>query len=110
MRKYIVAVATAVLVLGSAVTGADAMTTSAPAAVGKAAQDITTKEQVTCRWVWYPAYGWRWACGYGYYPSYGGYYGGPFYGGFRFFGGHHHYNNHRHRGGHRHHGGNRRHR
>ena len=61
MRKYIVAVVTAFLVLGSAVTGADAMTTGAPAALGKAAQDITTKEQVSCRWVWYPG-GWRWTC------------------------------------------------
>jgi hypothetical protein len=111
MRKYIVAAAMAVLVLGSAIAGADAMTTAAPAALGKAVQDITTQEQVHCRpgwWHWHP-WGWSYGCyggyGYGYYPSYYGYYGGPpfFFGGFRFYGGHRFnggYGGHRFYGGH----------
>jgi hypothetical protein len=82
MRTYIATFATAFLALGAVPTDADAMTTSAPAALGKAMQDITVQEQVHCRpgWTHWHRWGWGTGCSYGYYPrSYGGYgfYGGP---------------------------------
>ena len=80
MGKYVAALATAFLTLGVA-TGADAMTTSTPAALGKAIQDIATQEQVHCRpgWVHWHRWGWGTGCYGGYYPYYGGYgfYGRP---------------------------------
>ena len=82
MGKYVATLAGAFLALGTT-TGADAMTTSTPAALGKAVQDITTQEQVHCRpgWVHWHRWGWGTGCYYGraYYPYYGGYgfYGRP---------------------------------
>jgi hypothetical protein len=84
MSKYVATLAGAFLALGTA-TGADAMTTSTPAALGKAIQDITTQEQVHCRpgWTHWHPWGWSTGCYYGgyyggYYPRYyGGYY--PYY-------------------------------
>ena len=103
MGKYVAALATAFLTLGVA-TGADAMTTSTPAALGKAIQDITTQEQVHCRPGWVHWHRWGWGTGCitaDYYPSYGygyGFYGGSF--GHRHL---HHRHGHRHGHGHGHH-------
>ena len=67
------------------------MTTSTPAALGKAVQDITTQEQVHCRpgWSHWHPWGWGTGCYYGgYYPSYySGYYPSYYPRAYGFYGG-----------------------